>query len=100
MTHRAKRLQKRAESIRHYLLLQCQLCDIRKIDTPEIVISRRNNPVAVQVLDERNVPAEFWVQPEPPPLRLDKKLIKATLQSGTDVPGCFLESAERVEIKL
>src|SRR5271167_2965305 len=101
MLNRGRRLNKRAESIRHYLLLQFQLVDWRKkIEAPDIVISRRNNPVAVQISSETEVPENFWVQPDPPPKRLDKKAIKEALQSGTDVPGAYLESGERVSITL
>jgi hypothetical protein len=101
MALRAARIAKRAESIRHYLLLQFQIVDWRKkIEADDIVIARRNNPVAVQVLDESSVPASFWVQPEPPPKRIDKKAVKEALQSGAEVPGCVLESGERVDIRL
>jgi hypothetical protein len=100
MAARAARLKKRAESIRHYLLLQFQMIDWRgKIVTPEITLARQNNPPAVQVTDETMVPNQFWVIPEPVP-RLDKKSIKAALQSGVDVPGCYIEAGERISIKL
>jgi hypothetical protein len=101
MELRAARIAKRAESVRAYLLFQMQAINwSRKIEADDIVIARRNNPVAVQVSDERNVPENFWVQPPPPPKRIDKKAVKEALESGTDVPGCYLESGERVEIKL
>jgi len=101
MRARADRMQRRADSVRNYLLLQFQIVDWRKkIETPELVIARRNNPVAVQVADATSIPAEFWIQPPPPALQLDKKAVKAALQSGTDVPGAYLESGERIEIKL
>ena len=100
MRTRAERIEKRAESIKHYLLLQFQITDQRKIETTELTISRRTNPVAVQVTDEHAVPPIYWVQPEPQPPRLDKKAIKAALQAGERVDGCFLESGERVEIRL
>ena len=98
MELRAARVQKRADSVRAYLLFQMQAIDWKKIDAADIVISRRSNPVAVQVTDEHSIPAQFWVQPEPPPKRIDKKAIKEALQSGTDVPGCFLESGESIRI--
>jgi|SRR5882757_5481176 len=100
MELRALRIGKRAESIRAYLLLQFMAMDWKKINTSEIVIARRNNPVAVQVSDERSIPEAFWIQPEPPPKRIDKKAVKAALQSGTDVPGCYLESGESIRITL
>ncbi len=100
MKLRAARISKRAESIRQYLLVQFQIVDFKKISTSELVISRRNNPVAVQVTDESTVPEAFWVQPEPPPKRIDKKAVKAALQAGVEIPGCYLESGERISITL
>jgi hypothetical protein len=100
MELRSIRLQKRADSVRAYLLFHCQALDVKKINTSEIVIARRNNPVAVQVSDDKAVPREYWRQPPAPPPQLDKKLIKEKLQAGEDIPGVYLESGERVEIKL
>jgi hypothetical protein len=98
---RAARIAKRAESIRHYLLLQMQIIDWRKkIEAEDIVIARRNNPPAVNVTDEASVPRVFWVTPEPPPPRIDKKAIKEALQAGAEVPGAYLEAGERVDIRL
>jgi hypothetical protein len=100
MQKRAERIQKRADSIRAYLLFQWQSVDMRKLETPELRISRRNNPVAVQVQYEAEIPDRYWVDPPPPDKRLDKKQIKADLQAGIEVPGCYLESGERVSIDL
>jgi Siphovirus Gp157 len=101
MALRAARISKRAESIRHYLLLQMQIVNWnRKIEADDIVIARRNNPVAVQVSDERTVPKDYWRQPPAPPPQLDKKLIKEKLQAGVEIPGCYLEAGERVDIRL
>jgi hypothetical protein len=100
MSLRALRMKKRADSVRAYLLFNLQALDRMKISTAEINIARRNNPVAVQVSDETKVPKTFWRQPPAPPPQLDKKLIKEKLQAGEDIPGVYLESGERVEIKL
>lgn len=97
---RAKRVQKRADQVRHYLLLQFQMINHRKIDSPELVIARRANPVSVQVTDEAAIPKDYFVQPPPPPPNLDKKAVKKALQAGTAVPGAFLESGEHLRITL
>ena len=100
MNARAKRLTKRAESIRQYLLLQFQAIDKKKIETDELVISRRKNPPALYVTDDAKVPDVFWFQPPPPPKRIDKDAIKDAIKAGTEVTGCYLESGERLDIKL
>lgn len=100
MATRANRLQKRADSIRQYLLLQFMVIDKKKIETDELVIARRNNPEAVFVTDETKVPESFWVQPEPPPKRIDKMALKTALQAGTAIEGCYLDKGERIDIRL
>jgi Gp157 protein len=100
MQRRAECVQRRADSVRHYLLFTMQSVDIKRVDCAEFVIRRATNPPAVQVTDPNAVPAQFWVQPEPPPPRIDKKAVKVALQSGERVAGAYLESGERVDIKL
>lgn len=101
MAARAARTLKQAERMRHYLLLQMQIMQrTRPINTPLFVIARRNNPAAVQVSDEARVPDEYWRQPAPPPKALDKIAIKKALEKGVEIEGCYLESGERVDIKL
>lgn len=100
MSARADRMQRRADNVRHYLLFNMQAVGKMRLETAELMIARRNNPPAVMITDEESVPDQFWVQPEPPPERLDKKAIKAALQAGERVEGAFLESGERLEIKL
>jgi hypothetical protein len=97
---RADRIQRRADSIRAYLLWSLQCVDRKRIETADLVIARRNNPVAVQITDEKSVPDSYWVQPEPPPKKIDKRLVKDALQSGVHIEGAYLESGERVVISL
>jgi hypothetical protein len=98
MKLRAERVQRRSESIRAYLQFQMQALAKMRIDTPELVIKRVVNPPAVQVTDEDAIPDQFWVQPEPPPERIDKKALKAALQAGEQVAGAYLEAGERLAI--
>ncbi len=98
MHQRAARIEKRAESIRQYLLLNLQVVDAKRIETSELVIRRQLNPVAVRITDEHAVPADYWRQlPAPLPV-IDKKLIKDSIQNGIEVPGAYLEAGEHVRI--
>lgn len=100
MQERANRVRKRSEQIRAYLLFQMQATGIRKITCPEFSIALRANPEAVVIDDHATVPAEFMVQPEPPAPRPDKKALKEALKSGAQIPGVWLQSGERLEVKL
>ncbi len=102
MADRAKRLRKRNEYLRNYLLTHMQLAGIKKLDSPELVVSVKANPSKVIVFDEAAVPADLkrWTPPAPPPALVpDKKLIADAIKAGTDVPGCRLEQGFRLEIK-
>jgi hypothetical protein len=100
MAERSRRIEKRAESLKHYLLLQLMTVNRERIETDELVIRRQASPPSVYVTNEHAVPEEYWVQPEPPPKRIDKIAIKAALQQGIDIPGCFVEKGEHVRITL
>jgi len=100
MATRAKRIERRAENVRAYLLYQLQSVNKARIATPELTIKRATNPPAVQIRELRDIPDKYWVQPPPPDKRIDKNALKADLKAGIDVPGAYIESSERLDIKL
>jgi hypothetical protein len=99
MMARATRVENRATSIRAYLQFHMQALEKKRVESPELVITRRANPAAVVITDEHAIPAGFWVQPPPPAKRLDKAAIKAALAAGGIVEGAHLEAGERLDIK-
>jgi hypothetical protein len=99
MLTRADRLEKRAESIKAYLLFNMEASGITRIECPEFVIAVRKNPPSVVVDDEQAVPPEYFVEPPAPPPRLDKDAVKRAIRDGKDVPGVRLFQSERLEIK-
>ena len=99
MLTRADRIEKRAESLRQYLLFQMQAAGITRVECPWFTLAIRRNPPSVVVDDEAAVPQEFRVQPEPPPPRLDRTAIARALKSGADVPGARLVQSERLEVR-
>ena len=99
MNARSTRIYARAQGIKAYLQFHMQALEKKRIDTPELVITRRPNPPSVVITDEHAIPAQYWVQPDPPPPRLDKKAIKTAIDAGTRVDGAYVEAGERLEIK-
>lgn len=97
---RARRIQKRADAVRAYLLFNFQALDKKRLECADLVIRRQNNPAAVQVTDEKQVPVNYWFTPPPPPPQLDKKAIKKALEDGAEIPGVFLEQGEHLRIVL
>ena len=100
MIARAERLERRAEGIRSYLLFHLQVAGITKIEAPWFVVSVRKNPPAVVIEDEKQIPAEFMVQPPAPPPRPDKVAIGNKLKAKEPVEGARLMQTERLEIKV
>jgi hypothetical protein len=100
MAARRKALEKRAESIKRYLLGAMQTTGISKIECPHFRISVRDNPPAVDVFDAEQVPAEFMVSPPAPPPAPDKAAIKAAIKAGRDVPGARITQGQRVEVRV
>jgi len=98
MIERAERVERRADSIRAYLLWAMQAADIQKIECPEFKIARRKNPVSVVIDEWHELPDIFKVQ-KPSPLVPDKKAIKAAIDNGQKVPGAHLFQNERVDIR-
>lgn len=99
MYDRANRLSHRADALHAYLQLQLQSCGISKIECPHFTLQLKNNPPTVVIDHEGSVPDHYWIQPEAPPKRIDKKAIAHAIKNGIDVPGAHVESAQRMEIK-
>jgi hypothetical protein len=102
MKARAQALEKRAERIREYLLMNMLTAGVQKIECPYFKLAVCENPPKVIVDDEKQVPANYFTDPAPPPPpvpKLDKALVKKAIQDGFDVPGCRLERGKRLEIK-
>jgi hypothetical protein len=99
MSARRKALEKRADSLRHYLLANMQRTGIKRIESPQFVLTVKDNPPAVEVFDYLQLPAEFMRQPEPPPPSPDKAAIKEAIKAGAEVPGARLTQSQRLEVK-
>lgn len=75
------------------------LAGVQKIDCPHFAIKVAADPPSVVIDDERQVPAEFIRQPEPPPPQPDKKAIAEALKAGQDIPGARLVRGKRLDIR-
>jgi len=101
MTERRNAEVKRIEGIEAWLLQNMISCDFRKVECPAFTVTVQNNPQKVDVLDEKQIPADYWRTPEPkPPVAApDKKLILQALKDGFDVPGCKIAQSSRLVVK-
>lgn len=70
---------------------------IQKISCPLFEIRIQKNPAALDVYDERMVPAEFWSKPDPFDV-LDKDALKKALTAGREIQGARLTRGESLRI--
>lgn len=99
MANRRKAIENRAKRIRTYLQEQMTRTGITKIECPYFKLSIRDNPPAVVIDAESQIPQEYMRQPETPPPAPDKKAIAEALKAGKEVSGAHLERGQRLEIK-
>lgn len=98
MAKRRKAIENRAARLRDYLLTNMERCGIRKIESPYFVLSIKNNPGSVEIIDESAIPPDY-IREIPAKHEPDKALIKKAINDGFDVPGCRINQSSRVEIK-
>lgn len=99
LAERAARIERKSDWLRSYLLHQMRGAGLTKIKAPEFTVSIRKNPAAVLIAEHASIPAEYMVQPEPPPPRPDKKKLKEALEHGAVIDGVALEQTERLDIR-
>lgn len=102
MKARRVAIEKRAAALVERLKTGLEIAGVQKLETPHFALTIKRNPPAVDVWDERQIPAEFMRTPEPPPPPVaapDKAAIKEAIKAGRDVPGAQMAQGTRLEIK-
>jgi hypothetical protein len=99
MAARAKRLQSKADSLKHYLQSCMEAAQITKIESPELSLVIKNNPPALFIAEGAAIPSEFMIVPPPPVAYPDKAAIKRALNEGRAIDGCRLEQGRRLDIR-
>lgn len=86
--------KKKIENLKSFIMSVMQTNDMKKITTSIGNITLRNNPESVLVENEDSIP-KFFKKIETKET-IDKKAIKAAIQSGTEVEGCKLIRTQSV----
>lgn len=95
---RKHRLAERAKMTRTAIAAAMDQAGKKKIETPLGTVSVRAVPPSVQVIEEAEIPTEFWKSPEP---RLDKKALAAALKDKRIIPGASLSNGgQTISIKV
>ena len=93
-----KAIELRAKALRERVQDTMTAMGVQKIACPLFEVRIQKNPAALDLYDERMVPAEFWHTPEPV-ADLDKAALKAALKEGREVQGARMTQSESLRIK-
>lgn len=94
---RKDRIEKRIAMRRVAILTAMQSGEILKLETPAGTISRKDVPRSALILEESEIPSDYWKPQEP---KLDKKAVLDALKAGTVVPGAQLSNGgETIQIR-
>lgn len=94
---REKKLNKKIDELKGYLLTNMERRGIKEINTPYFDIKLKKNPASVDIIDENSIPDEYRrIKTE---VVLDKVKMKDEMLLGVIIPGASLKQGLRVEIR-
>ena len=96
LENKRKSLESNVKRMKEILYQEMEATGKTKIKTPLFSIWVQNNPLSVDVIDESNIPNEYW-KPQSP--TLDKKLLLDDLKSGKSVPGATTKQTQGVRFR-
>ncbi len=91
MEERLSRFEQRADKKRELITSVMERANIKKLAESDFTVSLRAVPPSVVVIDEAEIPQDYW-KPQPP--RLDRQGISAALKGGSAIPGAALSNPE------
>lgn len=65
LLERSKRIMQRIGHVREYVRMQMEFAGMKKIDGPELTLSRKSNPPAVVIAPDAEIPAAYLQPPDP-----------------------------------
>jgi len=98
LADRRKAFENRSKSIKTYLQGNMERIGKTKIEHELFTISLQDNPGAVQINDDKVIPAKYLtIIPES--YVPDKKAIAAAIKAGEIVPGCEFVQGRRLAVR-
>jgi hypothetical protein len=94
---RKDRIEKRISLRREAILAAMVTAEIHKLEVPTATLSRKKLPPTALILEEAEIPSDFW---EPQAPKLSKKAVLEALKAGQRVPGAQLSNGgETLQIR-
>lgn len=92
---RKKQLQNRKDRLRNIIHQYLKMCGKKRVEGSIFTAAIRNNPPALVVSDEADIPENFYKIEK----KLDQKALKEAVQNGMEIAGVNIEQSERVDVK-
>ena len=87
MQERAVRIDQRTENKKAIVTSVMERGGLKKLTEPDFTLSLRSTNPPLVVVDEGQIPDDFW-KPQPP--KLDRQELINALKAGREVPGAVL----------
>ena len=97
MLARQKSIEKRADSIKEYLLHNMQQVGKKQVKSAYLNVNMQASPPSLNVFDESQIPDNF--KHEVVSVVTDKARIKSLLVAGESVAGCEIVQGQHLRIK-
>lgn len=98
LRERKERIEKRIAMRRVAILAGMQAGEIKSLETPAGTITRKAVPPSVLIVEEAEIPGEFWKPADP---KLDKRAVAEALKAGRTVPGAMMSNGgETIQVKV
>lgn len=94
---RRDRLSSQQESLREAILMAMEIAGLPKFETDVGTITRKRTPPSVVVVDEADIPSNYWKPSDP---KLDKRALLDALKGGETIPGAQLSNGgETIQVR-
>ena len=95
MSRRHDALVRKIKAIKEYVKAEMEASGREKVRTDVFTVSVQHSPDKVHVVDEAEIPAQYYQTTK----RLDKVEVLRTLKAGYAVPGCELTQGSHLRIR-
>lgn len=85
----AARDLKKAEWFKNYMSDNLQKVGINKLQAGVFSLNFRKGSEVIEI-DERQLPDEYWIVPDPEPIPVSKNMLKKLIKDGREIPGVSL----------
>lgn len=96
LSNKRQLLESGKERLKAYLKNEMELLNTNKISTPLFRISIQNNPPAVEVLDIKKIPENYFKMQDPV---LDKKILLQDLKEGLPISGAKIKHSQSLRVR-